>query len=350
MKRLIMSGLIAVLLVSLVIGGCQPAEQEESAADFYQGKTIEIIVTSSAGGGYDRYARMIGPYIVKYTGAANVIVTNMTGAGGKKGRNYVYNDAAPDGLTLILAKGAFSVLDELAGWTEGINYDLLNFNYLGLVAASKRGVVVATENARYNSLADMLKATEPVKAGGTAKIGGGCEVSALIHHALDIPTILIPGYEGTKQMRVAIVSGELDTGAISDVSTAKYVAAGDVVCIGVVGDERSALLPDIPTIYEQFPNISGEGRDLIDMRIDVDKVERILLTSPNIPADRVQYLQEAYDKSLNDPDLLAASVEEKLPLKYLSGEDVKALVNKLLNEAPQDLIDKFRYVALEKYY
>src|ERR671919_428004 len=70
-------------------------------ANFYQGKTITMVVSSTTGGGYDLWARFVAPYIVKYIpGSPSIVVQNMPGAGNIIGANYVYGIAKPDGLTL----------------------------------------------------------------------------------------------------------------------------------------------------------------------------------------------------------------------------------------------------------
>src|SRR3954466_1011281 len=77
------------------------AAKAESVADFYQGKTVTMIVGYSAGGGYDVYARTMAPYLKKYIpGNPNVVVQNMDGAGSLKATNFIYNVAPRDGTTI----------------------------------------------------------------------------------------------------------------------------------------------------------------------------------------------------------------------------------------------------------
>src|SRR3989304_5076460 len=72
------------------------------AEAFYKGKSIRIVVGLSAGGGYDRAARLLSRYWGKYiTGNPDIIVQNMPGAGSVIAANNVYVVAKPDGLTLL---------------------------------------------------------------------------------------------------------------------------------------------------------------------------------------------------------------------------------------------------------
>ena len=91
------------LLFSLIIGyfitGIAWAATDEG---FYKGKTLRLIVAFAAGGGFDTYSRAIGRHIAKHIpGNPSVIVENMTGAGGFIHANYMYQQAKPDGLTLV---------------------------------------------------------------------------------------------------------------------------------------------------------------------------------------------------------------------------------------------------------
>ena len=76
----------------------------------YAGKTVNMIIGFGAGGGYDRWARVIGRHIGKHLpGKPSVIPQNMPGAGGMIMFSHLYSRAKPDGLTVgIFPPGAFT--------------------------------------------------------------------------------------------------------------------------------------------------------------------------------------------------------------------------------------------------
>src|SRR3970040_1421577 len=87
------------------------------AQEFYKGKTVRIVVGLSAGGGYDRAARIISRHLGKYVpGNPEIIVQNMPGAGSVIAANYVWGVAKPDGLTLGSTSPAL-YLEQLTGRT-----------------------------------------------------------------------------------------------------------------------------------------------------------------------------------------------------------------------------------------
>src|SRR5258708_36324094 len=91
------------LLILSVVELLSPLKLEPifAQANFYQGKTLKVIVGSAPGGGYDQWARLMAQHIGKHIpGNPTVIVQNMPGAGGAVAANYIYGIAKPDGLTL----------------------------------------------------------------------------------------------------------------------------------------------------------------------------------------------------------------------------------------------------------
>jgi tripartite-type tricarboxylate transporter receptor subunit TctC len=91
---------VVVLVFSFVLH-LRAITTSEAQEPFYKGKTIRLIVGSTPGGFYDRWARLFARYMPKYIpGNPEMIVQNMPGAGSVVAANYVYSVAKPDGLTL----------------------------------------------------------------------------------------------------------------------------------------------------------------------------------------------------------------------------------------------------------
>src|SRR6516165_2199343 len=79
----------------------EPASAQDSAAQFYKGKQITVIVGSSAGGGYDIYARLLSRHMPKHIpGNPAMVVTNMTGAGSNAAAAHLFNVAPRDGTVI----------------------------------------------------------------------------------------------------------------------------------------------------------------------------------------------------------------------------------------------------------
>ena len=97
---------LACLVVAAALAH-EPASAQDSAAQFYKGKQITVIVGSSAGGGYDIYARLLSRHMPKYIpGNPAMVVTNMAGAGSNAAAAYLFNVAPKDGTVIARCRTA----------------------------------------------------------------------------------------------------------------------------------------------------------------------------------------------------------------------------------------------------
>ena len=118
-----------VLIVSL--GGVKHCTADE-AANFFNGKTISILVGYEAGGGYDLYARLVAQFLGHYLpGQPTVIVQNMPGAGGLKAARYLLDVVPKDGTALGIPSQTIP-FDTLLGYSAGV--DAGKFQWLGRLA------------------------------------------------------------------------------------------------------------------------------------------------------------------------------------------------------------------------
>ena len=112
--RLAACGAAALLMALTGSNACA-----QTPADFYRGKTIEIYINVSVGGGYDLYARMIARHLGKHIpGNPTILPKNMEGAGGMRLANWLYNAAPKDGTVLgAVANGGDAALSGLLAWS-----------------------------------------------------------------------------------------------------------------------------------------------------------------------------------------------------------------------------------------
>jgi tripartite-type tricarboxylate transporter receptor subunit TctC len=142
-------------------------------ADFYKGKTIELIISTGVGGGLDTNARMVVRHLPKHIpGNPTIIAKNMPGAGHVRAANYIYNQAPKDGTTIGTLIPAF-ILAQVLNRTDAIQFDAAKMQWLASTSASNSTVYV-WKTTGVNSIEDAKKKT--VLMGGT---GAG-----LLHHAL----------------------------------------------------------------------------------------------------------------------------------------------------------------------
>ena len=146
----------AVIIAAASIDG---APAQDSVAQFYKGRQITVIVGSSAGGGYDIYARLLARHMPRHIpGNPAMMVSNMTGAGSNAAAAHVYNVAPKDGTVIgALQNSAVleSLLDALLGDTRRLRHDATKFIHIGS-ATIDHYVCIARADAEVKSFKDLL--------------------------------------------------------------------------------------------------------------------------------------------------------------------------------------------------
>src|SRR5712675_1849183 len=100
------------------------------AADFYQGKTLTVIVGYAPGGGVDATARAVTRHLGKFIpGQPNVVVQNMEGAAGIISVNHLERRVTADGLTLAVPGRSWYI--EAIVKRPGITFDPTKLTYIG---------------------------------------------------------------------------------------------------------------------------------------------------------------------------------------------------------------------------
>lgn len=324
------------------------AHAHDAVADseaLYRGETITLVVGYGAGGGYDAYARYLAPWIERRTGAT-VVVENRPGGGGLVALNQVYDEAG-DGRTIMLANGLAAALAQLLQ-TEGVRFDLLDMPILGRLAAEP-SVVMLSERSKLASFRDLVDAEEPVKWSGGGKTDGIADSAAVVSEALGIDSRIIIGYKGAKESALAAMRGEVDAVVTSVSTAAKLSAGGELAPVAVLDREPSDLLPGVPTIFDAVA-IDENAAWWIDLRADIARVGRVLVTSPGTPADRVERLRDVIGGILTDPAFVAELEAAKRPVSYLDAGAIESLFGRTLASLNDDEVARVKHVVLEKYY
>ena len=125
------------------------------------------MVGSTAGGFYDRWARLFARHMGKYIpGQPEIVVQNMPGAGSVIATNQVFSVAKPDGLTLVMPLNSVYV-DQLVGRKE-VQFDLRKFQWIGSPAVESV-IMYMRVDTPYRSIVDIIKAKEAPKCGSTGR-------------------------------------------------------------------------------------------------------------------------------------------------------------------------------------
>ncbi len=313
------------------------------ADPFYKGKTIRIMVGSTAGGFYDRWARLFARYMGKYIpGQPEIIAQNMPGAGSVIATNHVYNVAKPDGLTAVMPLNSIYV-DQLVGRSE-VQFDLRKFHWIGSPAVEST-IMYMRADTPYKSIADIIKAKEPPKCGGTGTASADYILSKVLEQTVGAKFNSILGYAGGTEIDIAVEKGEVVCRAHSTSAHFgrepfdTWHKKGFDRHLIQTSRKRDSRAADVPTTHEIFDQykVPADSRRVAQVVLAAGDFGRPIMVTPGTPAERVKILREAYVKTLNDPEALAEAKKARMDVEPTSGEELESLVKEIFDASPEVL-------------
>ena len=317
---------------------------------FYKDKTIRIIVGFTSGGLYDQYARLLARYMGKHIpGNPTIIVQNMPGAGSIIATNYVSNVVKPDGLALgMIGSGIY--LDQLLGVKEA-QYDVRKMPFIGSV--DQRDLLLYMRaDAPWKTVDDILNSKELPKCGATGTSDLTTIMVNIMEDSLGTKFNNVRGYPGGVEIDLAIEKGELHcrgTGITTHFAREPYHTwhkTGFDRHIIQTGSKRDARIADAPTLLELMDKrkTPALSRNVAKLLLLSAIVGRPLITTPGVPADRVQLLRDAYVKAFKEPELLAEAKKARMEVELLAGADVEKDMRDAINQ-PKEVVERVKKLS-----
>jgi tripartite-type tricarboxylate transporter receptor subunit TctC len=310
-----------------------------SAASYYEGKTITIVVGYKPGGGYDRYARLFGKYLTKYIpGSPAVIIQNMPGANSIIAANHIFSAAAPDGLTI----GTFNnglVVAQLTK-VEGVKYDLRKLSWIGSLA-SDAAVLVVRADLPYGNVDDLRKAKEPIIIGATGPGSSTYDFPALLKEFAGLNFKMVPGYSSSSDVMLAIERKEVDGRGGSYASILPFIDRGLVRPL----IRTRVRVPEIEKLpVDEDLASTARGKAIMAVRSTPESMYRPYAAPPGTPAEAMKMLRDAFAKAANDKELLAEAKKTKLPIDYVGAEEALKVVREVLDQPPDMAQEIAKYI------
>jgi tripartite-type tricarboxylate transporter receptor subunit TctC len=228
------------------------------AAGNYPERPIRMIAPSSPGGPNDVIARAVCTPMAELLGK-QIVIDNRAGAAGLIGTEIVAK-AIPDGYTLLFGfSGPLSIVPNLV---KSVPYDpVRDFAHISLVAASPY-VLLAHPSLPVKSVKELvtLAKAQPGKL-NFASGGNGTGIhmaSELLNVAAGIRITHVP-YKGAGPGMAALLAGEVNTMFNGLSSALPHIKSNRLRALAVGGDNRSKLMPDLPTVAESGLKFSIAG-------------------------------------------------------------------------------------------
>jgi tripartite-type tricarboxylate transporter receptor subunit TctC len=317
-----------------------PRSEGESAADFYRGKTVTVVVGFAPGGGFDTISRHLANHMGKHIpGEPTLIVENMDGAGSLIAANHLYSVAKPDGLTFGVFNEAQIVNQAIGG--EGIAFDARKFGWLGNVQKNSTGCTIRTDSP-YNTAQDLTRRDlPPLVLGGTGPGAATDDFPKLLRNVLGANIRLVSGYAGTAPIRLAVESREVDglCWAWDSVEgTARHWLESNFVKVpiywGLDRDER--IESRFPTALRTVDIATDDQSNrLVNAGMAGGAIAKGYVTPPGVPAARLRALQDAFNATMTDPGFVADMESARLEINASPAAKTEQIVNEIIGLTPE---------------
>ncbi len=272
-------------VAALLVGAWLPAVAQQD----YPNRAIKIIVPWPAGGATDNVARVVAQKLSPVL-RQPVVVENRPGATGTIGTQSVMQ-SPPDGYTLLFMAASLHTFSPHL--MKDMKFDTVDDFTPISVSVQFPYVMAVSAESPYRSVADVIKAAkaQPGKlAYGSFGIGSGPNIVTELFKQQTGTQILHVPYKGGSQVTAALMGGEIPFMFDSLPSPLGQIKGGKLRALAVTGSERSAVVPDIPTLKE-----AG---------VDIEAIIWLGLGGPaKMPPEVTAKLFEAMKQISTDPDL-----------------------------------------------
>ena len=312
-----------------------------------EGETIRFVVPNSAGGGYDRYSRLLAPFFGKSL-QTTIKVQNIDEAGGAVGAATI-RDAVADGRTLGILNGPGLMIANLVG-QEQVPNPAAEFTLLARIARSQHVWVTAAKSPlrTMDDVFDLAKDRPLVYA--TRDVASISFLSLTMGaHILGIPVEAVAGYSGSSQETLALLRGEVDVISVNFSSAFKKIEAGDLRPLLQITEAPipdKGLLDGVPTIGGEdglagklFPGDSDVARRLTALA-NFTGAGRLIAAPLNLNEGLRECMQTTLLGVLADPEFVAAAHAARLSLSVAPGDEATLELHRVAAES-----DAFRSIV-----
>jgi tripartite-type tricarboxylate transporter receptor subunit TctC len=325
-----------------------PARAQDDVAKFYAGRNVDLYIGSTAGGGYDSYARLVARHLGAHIpGHPTVVPINMPGAGSNKLAYFLSSVAPKDGTAFgALMPGA--ITEPLIG-DKPVKDDPRKFNYVGS-ANNELNICIVRADAPVKTFEETF--THEVRIAASASGGSTRDYPAVLDNILGTKFRLVMGYPGSREMMLALEQGEVQGMcgiALSSFAEAEpdWIPSGKMVVLAqeAIKGDPGLTAKGVPRTLD-FAKTS-EQKQLLELLYSELQFGRPYVLPPGVPADRVAALRQAFAATMQDPALRADAKRVRLTIDPVSGDDVQALVAKMY-ATPKPIVDRLKQAMIYK--
>jgi len=334
---------VAVLAAVLACGS--GIAHSQSAADFLAGKQASLFIGTTAGGGYDLYARALARHMGRHLrGQPTLIPKNMPGAGGLTLANYLYNRAPADGTEFGTVQNGLpfeKLFQTLSPDGRNALFDATKFGWIGSITQTVF-VTVTWHTVPVKTLQDAT-ATEII-LGASATSSDSYVLAMLSNNLLGTRFKVVHGYAGAAEVDLAVENGEVQGEAGKDWTTLtatrpQWIRDKKINILVQMGMNGHAELKGVPMAIELAR--TADDRRVMEVVFAKFGMSRPFLAPPGIAPERLAALRRAFDATMRDGAFLDEAQRLGMEVNPVRGEDVQALVTRIMG-TPAELAQRAR--------
>ena len=309
----------------------------QSVEEFYKGKTINLLIGFSVGGGYDLYARHLARFMGKHIpGKPTIVPQNMAGAGSLRAASFLFSAASKDGTAI----GTFARTTGINPLLEsGANFDGTKFAWIGSVT-DDTSVCVTWHTSAIKTWNDFLE--KPSTLGGQGPSSEPDIFANLYKNVFGAKVKLVAGYPGTNEITLAMERGEVEGLCGLSWSTiktrhAQWLKDKKINLIVQAAFKKEPEMGDVPLIVDLTKDT--EKLQILKLFLAAQEMARPFAAPPGTPEDRKAALIAAFDATMKDPEFLAEAKKLDLDVNPVSGKAIDKLLAELY-ATPKDVLVK----------
>ena len=305
----------------------------DPVADFYRGKTLSMIVATSPGGDYDARGRLLARHLGRHLpGQPAIIVRNMPGAVGLQAANWLATQAPRDGTVLHMIMQNMSAHQALGG--HGVEFDTRRFFWIGNTTDSPN-VVNSWHTTGIRTIEEAKTRELIVGAPGTAT--ASVYYPKVMNALIGTKFKIVSGYPGGNDVNLAMERGEVGGRGANSWASWKstrphWIAERKIHILVQIGLRRHPELSDVPLLTELAAN--EDDRQVLAFISADTGITRAVVTTPDVPPERVEALRRAFDATMKDPQFLAEADKAKMDISPSTGEQAQKVADSIVDTPP----------------
>jgi tripartite-type tricarboxylate transporter receptor subunit TctC len=206
-------------------------------------------------------------------------------------------------------------------------------------------------DAPYKNIADIIKAKEPPKCGGSGTASSDYILSKVLEETVGAKFNTVLGYAGGTEIDLAVEKNEVVCRAHSmsahfgrEPFDTWHKRGFDrhLVYTSAKKDPRVTDAPTLLEIFDQY-KVPENKRRLAQVLLAAGDFGRPMMVTPGTPPDRINILRDAFTKTLSDPAAVEEANKGRMDIDPASGEELEKLVKEIF-DSPPDVVDRVKKI------